>query len=168
MAYEIRDTFDCDVETFWRVFFDASYSESLYRGHLKFDVFEIVSMEKDSSGNITRRTKQAPHVEVPAVAKKVIGDSTGFTEEGRFDAKTQRWTFKVIPATAADKVQTTGEMWCEPRGAGKIERVTRIDTKVKIFGIGSVVEGFIEKTTRALYAQGAEFTRGWIRDKKTP
>lgn len=166
MSYEIRDSFDCDATTFWRVFFDAAYSEALYRGHLKFDVFEVVSLEKDADGNISRRTRQAPRVEIPAVAKKAIGDSTGFTEEGRFDAKSQRWTFTVIPATAADKVKTTGEMWCEPRGEGRIERVTRIDTKVKIFGIGGVVESFIEKTTRTLYGQAAEFTRGWIRDHK--
>lgn len=166
MSYEIRDSFDCDAATFWRVFFDATYSETLYRGHLKFDVFEIVSQEKDDNGNIRRRTRQSPRVEIPAVAKKVIGDSAGFTEDGRFDAKTQRWTFTVTPATAADKVQTTGEMWCEARGEGRIERITRIDTKVKIFGIGSVVEGFIEKTTRALYSQAAEFTRAWIRDHK--
>jgi hypothetical protein len=166
MSYEIRDSFDCDAATFWRVFFDNEYSKALYIGHLKFDVFDIVSTEKDSEGNIKRRTKQAPHVEIPAVAKKVIGDSTGFTEDGRFDAKTQRWTFTVTPATAADKVQTTGEMWCESRGEGRIERITRIDTKVKIFGIGGVVEGFIEKTTRTLYSQAAEFTRGWIRDHR--
>lgn len=166
MTYEIRDSFDCDVATFWRIFFDSEYSEKLYRGHLKFDVFEIVSLEKDSAGNIKRRTRQAPRVEIPAVAKKVIGDSAGFTEDGRFDAAKQRWTFTVTPATAADKVQTTGEMWCESRGDGRIERITRIDTKVKIFGIGGVVETFIEKTTRTLYGQAAEFTRNWIRDHK--
>lgn len=166
MSYEIRDSFDCDAATFWRIFFDGEYSKALYVGHLKFDVFDIVSLEKDSEGNVKRRTKQAPHVEIPAVAKKVIGDSTGFTEDGRFDVKTQRWTFTVTPATAADKVQTKGEMWCESRGEGRIERITRIDTKVKIFGIGGVVEAFIEKTTRTLYGQAAEFTRAWIRDHK--
>jgi hypothetical protein len=164
MSYEIRDSFDCDTATFWRVFFDAEYSKALYVGHLKFDVFEIVSIETDAAGNVKRRTRQSPRVEIPAVAKKVIGDSASFTEDGRFDAARQRWTFTVTPATAADKVQTTGEMWCESRGEGKIERVTRIDTKVKIFGIGGVVESFIEKTTRALYTQAAGFTRSWIRE----
>ena len=105
MSYEIRDSFDCDAATFWRIFFDSEYSKALYVGHLKFDVFDIVSLEKDSEGNVKRRTKQAPHVEIPAVAKKVIGDSTGFTEDGRFDVKTQRWTFKVTPLRGATEVR---------------------------------------------------------------
>jgi hypothetical protein len=40
-----------------------------------------------------------------------------------------------------------------------------VDNTVKVFGLGTLLEGFIEQQTRDLYARAADFTNRWIRDK---
>jgi hypothetical protein len=64
-----------------------------------------------------------------------------------------------------DKIKTRVTMWIEPKGDKVIDRVVEVDNTVKIFGVGSVLEAFIEKQTRANYDAAAEFTQRWIAEK---
>ena len=42
-----------------------------------------------------------------------LGDRLAYTEEGSFDKKAKRYSFKVTPSTMADKTKISGELWCE-------------------------------------------------------
>jgi hypothetical protein len=46
-----------------------------------------------------------------------------------------------------------------------MERVVDFEIKVSIFGVGGVIEGFIEKTVRESYDRGAAFTNTFLREK---
>jgi len=166
MKYTIRHTFNVDGETFWgRLFFDPAYNEALFRDHLGFSHYEVLELDKRPDGSVRRRVESAPKVEIPAMIKKVIGDSTRYVEDGRFDAKTQHFTVDVQPKVGADRFITRIIMWVEPRGDKKIERVVEVDSTVKVFGVGKVIELFIEQQMRANYDSSAEFTNKWIADK---
>jgi hypothetical protein len=71
----------------------------------------------------------------------------------------------VIPHVASSKIQTDGELWVEERGEKKVERIVRVDNRVKVFGVGRLVEELIEKQTRDNYDKAATFTNQWIREK---
>lgn len=165
MRYSIRHSFDTDPETFWRVFFDPEYNRALFQEHLKFKLYHVLEFDRRPDGSILRRVECAPPVEIPAVARKVFGDATSYVEEGRFDPKTQRFKVSVVPKVGADRIQTHAEMHLQGRGDKRIERIADIDSTVKVFGIGKVIEAFIEGETRKTYDASAEFTRKWIAEK---
>jgi hypothetical protein len=166
MRYTIRHTFNTDADTFWsKLFFDPAYNETLFKQHLKFNVYKVLELTHDPDGSVHRRVECAPPVEVPAVVKKVIGDSTSYVEDGRFDPKTKRFTVEATPKVGADRIQTKIAMWVEPRGDKKVERVVDVESNVKVFGVGKVIEGIIETQTRASYDSAAAFTNQWIAEK---
>ena len=70
-----------------------------------------------------------------------------------------------ITPKLADKIHIGGAFWLEPRGERKVERVCTIDIDVKIFGVGKVVEAFVEKSTRESYDRAATFTNKYIAEK---
>lgn len=166
MRYTIKHTLNTDVDTFWdKIFFDPEYNEALFKKRLKFKAYDVLALEKRPDGSVRRHIDCAPAMEIPAIARKFFGDTVGYTEDGVLDPKTRKFVTEVKPKMGADKVQMRVSLWVEPRGDKKIERIVEIDSNVKIFGIGKVVEGLIEKQTRDSYDIAATFTNQWIAEK---
>jgi Protein of unknown function (DUF2505) len=168
VRYTIKHTIETDLDTFWnRLFFDADFNRALFEG-LGFTSYQVLEDSRDADGTVRRRIECTPKIELPAPARKIFGDSAGYTEIGRFDPAQRKYFVQVEPKAkvAADKINTTSEIWAEPRGDKRCERVVQVDTTVKVFGLGTLIEGFIEQQTRDQYAKAAEFTNQWIRDKQ--
>jgi hypothetical protein len=166
VRYTIRHTFNIDADTFWnKLFFDPAYNQALFEGHLKFNVYRVLKLEHGGDGSVHRRVESAPPIEVPAVVKKIVGENTSYIEDGRFDPKTQRFRIEVMPKVGADKIKTVLTLSVEPRGPKKIERIAEIDTTVNVFGVGKVIELFVEKQMRATYDAASDFTQQWIAQK---
>jgi hypothetical protein len=166
MHFTIKHLLETDADTFWnKIFFDEAFNRALCVDHLKFRVFKTLDLKREPNGVITRRVENSPPAEIPKVVAKVLGNTVNYVEEGRFDPAVQKWAFSVIPAVAANKIRSVGELWVDARGEKRIERIIEVDLEVKIFGIGSIVEQLIEKQSRAMYDQAASFTNQWIRDK---
>ena len=163
--FTLRDTFHTDETTYWeKIFFNPAYNEQLYLKELHFLAYSLVDKKDDADGSFTKRTNISPPMDAPAVVKKVIGDSISYIEEGRFDAKTRRWSYKMLPSKMADKFTSKGELWVEKKGDKIIERVCTVEIAASVFGVGGVIEGFIEKQTRDSYKVVATFTEKFIRD----
>jgi hypothetical protein len=166
VRYVIKHTFNTDETTFWgKIFFDPAYNEALFQRHLKFNVYRVLELDKQPDGSVHRRVECAPPVEVPSAAKKILGETTSYVEDGRFDPKNRRFSVEVIPKMGGDKIKTQVRMWVEPRGDKKIDRIVEVDNEVKVFGVGKILEAFIEKQTRSSYDQAAVFTNQWIAEK---
>ena len=103
---------------------------------------------------------------MPAPVKKVLGgDTLAYTEEGTFDKKTKRYTFKVIPSMLPDKTKVSGELWVEKLGDKKIARFTKISVEVKVFAIGGKIEDSILSDLKTSYDKGTAFTNEYIKEK---
>jgi len=166
VRYTIRHIFNTSEDTFWdKVFFDTEYNETLFRKHLGFQQYQLLALDTRPDGSVERKVLGVPNVEIPAAARKFLGDTAGYTELGRFDPKTKRFTADVIPKVGADTIKTKVTMWVEPRGERRIARLCEVDNTVKVFGLGKMLEGFIEKQTRASYDAAAEFTNRWLAEK---
>jgi uncharacterized protein DUF2505 len=166
VRYTIKHTFNTDVDTFWtKVFFDLEYNKALFEDHLGFKGYNVLQMERDPDGSVHRRVECAPAIELPAVARKAIGNSTSYVEDGRFDAKSKRFTVEVTPKLGAEKIKTRLTLWAEARGDKRIERIVEVDNSVNLFGVGKILEVFIEKQMRATYDEAASFTNRWIAEK---
>jgi hypothetical protein len=169
MRYTIKHTIETDVDTFWnKLFFDTEFNRACIVDFLGFTTYEVLEDSRDPDGTIRRRVECAPKIELPGPARKVFGDSVAYTEIGRFDPAQRKYFVRVEPKAkvAMDKIKTTSEIWAEPRGDKRCERIVQVETTVKVFGLGTLIEGFVEQQTRDQYAKAAEFTNQWIRDKQ--
>ncbi len=161
----LRHEIDTDEDTYWsKIVFDAPFNEKMYMGGLKFPMWKLLD-SKDEEAKLWRRVQVDPPVgDVPAAVKKVIGDRLSYVEEGTFDKKTKRYSFKVTPSTMAEKTKVAGEMWVEKVSDKKIIRFTRISVDVKIFVVGGLVEDRIMGDLRSSYDKGTTFTNEFIKE----
>lgn len=166
MRYTIKHTIETDVDTYMgKLFFDAEYNRSMFVDYLGFTTYRLVEDRTDPDGTRHRRLECAPKVELPAAARKIFGDSIGYTEIGRYDPKTRHYHVQVQPNVAGDKVKTSTEVWAEALDDKRCERIVTVDSSVKVFGLGTLIEGIVEQQTRDMYAKAAEFTNRWIQEK---
>ncbi len=167
MKFRCANIFDCDAHTFWtKLFFDREYNEGLYMNALGFRSFEILEITGEPGGDRTRKILTEPKTETPAVVQKLIGGGITYTETGRLDAKTGKFDYEIVTSKLSDKVKIAGQLWVEPRGDDKVERICDVELHVNIFGVGGAIEKFIAETTRASYEKTAVYTNEFIAKKK--
>ncbi len=161
----LRHEIDTDEDTFWsKIVFNEEFNKKLYEGALKFPGWKLVDSKEDDA-KIVRRVQVDPPVgDLPGPVKKVIGDRLAYTEEGTFDKKTKRYSFKVTPSTMADKTKVSGELWVEKIGDKKIRRMCRISVEVKVFMVGGIVEDRIMQDLRSSYDNSTAYTNQYIED----
>jgi Protein of unknown function (DUF2505) len=166
VRYTIKHTIETDVDSFWgKLFFDVEYNRALFSDFLGFTTYRVLEDRTEPNGERHRQVECVPKIELPAAMRKIFGNSVGYVEMGRFDPATRKYFVNGVPKVAADKVKTSSEIWAEPLGDKRCERIVTIDNTVKVFGLGTLIEGFIEQQTRDLYARAADFTNRWIREK---
>ena len=160
---EMHHEVNTDEDTYWeKCVFDEAFNKELYEGALKFPGWTLLESKRDDA-TISRKVRVEPRVgDVPGPVKKVLGDRLSYVEEGTFDRKTKKYTFKVTPSTLAEKSKIRGEMWCEKKGDKKIVRHTRMSVEVKVMMVGGMVEQRILSDLRASYDEGTSFTNDYI------
>jgi hypothetical protein len=162
----LRHEFDCDEDTYWeKVTFDPEFNRRLYLEVLKFPSYELVEQKEDDAKRTRRVRIDPPLGNLPGPVKKAIGDKFSYVEEGTFDKKTKRYSFKVTPSTMADKTKNFGELYVEKLGDRKIVRIAKITVEVKVFMIGGMVEEKISSDLRHSYEEAARFTRTFLKEK---
>lgn len=161
----LRHEIATDEDTYWsKIVFDAPFNEKMYMGGLEFPQWKLLDAKEDDA-KLWRRVQVDPPVgDVPAAVKKVIGDRLSYVEEGTFDKKTKRYSFKVTPSTMAEKTKVSGEMWVEKLADKKIVRFTRMSVEVKVFMVGGLVEDRILSDLRSSYDKGTTFTNAFIEE----
>ncbi len=143
----------------------APIQRGLYLEGLGFKNYEPIELKEEADGSKRRRFRAEPKSDAPAVVKKLVGDSLTYTETGSFDPKTKVWTYKVETSKMGDKIKIGGRYWLEPKGDKKVDRVCEVEISVDIFGVGGVVEGFIEGQTRESYEKATSYTNQFLRKK---
>ncbi len=165
----IQHIYDCDEDSFWSdIVFDREYNRQLYIEHLKFKQWEVVSFE-ESDSQITREVVVRPVTgEMPKALAKVVGDNLGFREEGVFDKKSKRYTFRIIPNRLADKLTIEGEIYVQARGDERCERFVELTVKASVFGVGSMLEKRIIADTQESYDKGFAFACRYLAARTKP
>jgi hypothetical protein len=153
---------DCDVDRFWKVFFDQDVTARLYREELEFPSWAIVE-EKETDREIIRTVKATPKSDMPAAVVKLVGSGFFYVEDGRFDkaSKTFRWTIK--PSALESKLRQEGNVRAEAAGPNKTRRIVEIVVEAKVFGIGGMIESSVEKGLRGGWNKSARFINDWLK-----
>ncbi len=148
----IQQRFDCDEETFWRVlFFAEDFNRKLFLEHLKFDGWELTQYDETDAAIEREITVKPVTGPLPGPIKKLVGDNLGYRERGRYDKKTGRYRFTIVPNILPEKVDISGEIHLEVPEEGKVDRILELDVDCKVFGIGKLVEKRIIEDTKKSY-----------------
>jgi hypothetical protein len=137
----------------------------MYAKALGFPKYEILEF-RDEESQIVRRITATPKMDIPGPVAKALGSSFSYIEEGIFDKKSKTFRWKSIPSSLKDKMRNEGTTRAEAAGEGRCTRVSEFDFEVKVFGLGGLMEGALEKNVRALLKRGADFTNEWLKEKK--
>lgn len=159
----IQHDFDCDQDSFWRLFFDPEFNREQYVGRLRFsrrDQLEFV----ESETTVTQRVLFTPPLDgLPSALKAVIGDSISYEEFGELDRATRVYTLQVKPGKMADKIDIRGTIRTSALPDGRTRRVLQVTVKANIFMVGGMLEEKILTDLKKSYAENAAFAAEWLK-----
>lgn len=153
----MRHDLPCSPDRFWQAFFDPAVVDRMYREALGSTLVEIREQNGDLERGLTRVLYDEQPVDAPGPVKKLIGSSTGNLERGTWGPTAGVWTFQLEPSKLADKITIHGTIQSEPTDGGGV-RVFDLEATVKIFGVGKLLESFIQSQTR----QAQDATAAWL------
>jgi hypothetical protein len=162
LGYTVRHTIETDVDSFWKLFLDQNVALAMWQDLGSPGSYEVVEEQVSDVG--TRwRIDYTAQVELPSFAKKFVGDGS-YSEFGDYDSVRKQYSARCVPKQNADKFGTTFEISTRPLGDGtRCERVTVVENTVKVYGVGGLIEKFLERTQRDAHNRAADFLNRWIR-----
>jgi len=161
IVLDVEHSFPCDVDTFWRNFFDDELNRAIFINALAFPQY-FVSDNNDNGEAIQRRIEVTPRVNV-ALARGLVAEQPKYVEIGIFDRKTKIYRFQTAPADGSNRLSTQGHIVTAPEGGQGCRRVVQLTIKSPLFGLGPLIERIaaraasesleaVAQTARQLYA----------------
>lgn len=156
----IRGISQADYE---KLYFDEDFNVAMCKA---VNLDRSLIKRDDDGKHLTRHVKVSPRDrEVPGPVAKIVGTTkVEYVEQLDYDWGRYRGTWRSISSIMTDKVESSGTLRFEAAGDG-VKRIVDGDVKVKIFGVGGVIERFIIADVEKSYEQAAEFTRRWLAEK---
>ena len=154
----IRQLLDCSKPDFWdRIFRSEEFNRYLYEG-LGFE-YELHDWNPETG---YRKAKVWPAHQMPRALAKVLGERFSYVEEGTFDPVAERYEFRVIPSTLADRIRAHGTVTVAPVSDSQCERRVTLQIGADVVGLGRLVEAYLLATTREQYAKNAALVNDYL------
>jgi hypothetical protein len=148
----------CPPADFWALYFDPDFVIRLHLEGLGSTSAEVIAQKGDLATGITRTLRYGQKPNAPGPVRRIFGEEITTTEVSTFDPAASTTTFTLTPGTMADKTQLTGSIAMTGDGQGSTETFA-LEARVKIFGVGPVVERFIEHQAREIQEKSVAFMR---------
>jgi hypothetical protein len=162
---EYRWPFPVTAETYWReLCLSLEFQRRLYCEALGFIRMEVLEHEGSYESGMRRRLRFEKPLEMPFAIRKLIGDNVIIEEVSQFDPREQVWSMQMIPAVIGDRVEIRGAVRLDENAAG-VEQISKNSVSCKMFGVGSIIEHFVAKSTVEGNTDKANFTRKYIAEK---
>jgi hypothetical protein len=148
----------CPPADFWALYFDPDFVIRLHLDGLGSTSAEVLAQDGDLASGLTRTLRYGQKPNAPGPVRKIFGEEIITTEVSTFDPATSTTTFTLTPGTMADKTDLSGSIAL----VGDGERCTEtfaLEARVKIFGVGPIVERFVEHQAREIQEKSVAFMR---------
>jgi hypothetical protein len=159
--FTVTHEINCDVDTFWKAFFDQEFNSKLYLEGLGFPEYKTLS-QNETEAQITRKVHGQPKMNLPGPVGKLLGSNFSYTEEGSFDKASKVWKWKLTPSTLAEKMRQDGSVRVEAIGDNKVRRIADLFIECKVFGLGGLIESTAEKQLRDGWDTSAVFMNKYL------
>ena len=160
MKFAIADTFQgISLTAYEALYFAEDFNVALC---LELSLERSLVEFSFKDGMLRRVTQVVPSRDIPGpVAALMGGGRLEYTEHVEYRAGSMRGTWKTVPSLMRDKVDSHGTFQFAAEGDAVVRRIEG-EVKVKVFGIGGVVERFVVADVERSYADASTFTRGWL------
>lgn len=161
-----RQHFDVSLDTYWKeLCLSLTYQERLYAEALGCNAMQVLLNEGDLSTGVKRRLRFTKPIDAPAAITKLFGSFVTIEEHSSFDPREQVWNYRMVPSLFGDRIDIRGRTRAVPSGTG-VEQQSQNTVSAKLFGLGSIIEHFVARSTEEGHADKAAFTRRYIDEKK--
>jgi hypothetical protein len=162
MRFSVEHTYPIAAERFFtEMFFDADYNQTLYLKGLGFAAFTVEREDRDADGRVQHRTAAVrPRLNMPKPVEKLLGTAFTYREVGAL--MDGAWHSEIIPSRLADKLALKTIMRVQPVGEDTCLRIAEFDIQVRLFGVGKIMERFIERTLRESYQKATRHSVAWL------
>jgi hypothetical protein len=155
----VRHSFPCSVEMYWKMYWDERYDAMLQQGS---DVVRDLLEERTEAGVQVRRLRFTPKRELPMAVAKLIGSKKLIYEvENRFNPNRQRLDWKVLPTILPGRLVAVGAVTTAALPTGCELRVDG-DVSVKVRFLGGKIETEIAKMFTSGYQRNADIGKAWL------
>lgn len=159
-TFHIEHELPTSVDHFWdALFLNDDFNRALYLGRLGFKRYEVQQKELTDSGDVQLTLLTEPKVSLPSSLKNLAGESFYYIETGTLHRAEGCYRFRIDAPKFKDKLQLSGELRIEALSPETVARKFTMHCKVNIFGLGKVIEGFVEKSTRESHDAAVAYTR---------
>jgi hypothetical protein len=158
MKLSLSYDWDCSPDAFWALYFDPDFVIRLHLEGLGSLSAEVISQEGDLTSGLVRTLRYSQRPNMPGPVRKIFGEEIVSTEVSTFTPANSTTTFTLAPGTMADKTKLSGSIALSASGDGSTEKFD-LDARVKIFGVGPIVERFIEHQGREIQEKSVAFMR---------
>jgi hypothetical protein len=160
-----RQRFPVCAETYWKeLCLSLEYQERVYREALGCTKMYVVEHEGGYETGMRRRLRFDKPIDAPLAIRKLVGDTVAIEEISQFDAREKRWTYQMIPAVIGERIEIRGTVRLDETEAG-VEQLSKNTVACRIFGLGSIIEHFVAKSSVEGNADKAAFTQRYIAEK---
>ena len=144
--------------------FDEEANQYVIEKHPEIIDLKVLE-RKESSGKIHGKLEYTMDVPMPGPVKKVLGsEKNGFIVELTIDTRDDSGIMKVIPNVLPDKIKVEGRTYFEKSGDHWLQYLEG-DLNVKIFGVGKVVEKFIQGKFRTSFGEESRLRNEFMHKK---
>ena len=163
MRLSLTYGWDCTPAQFWALYFDSDFTVRMHLEALGSTSAEVVNLDGDLSTGLVRTLRYGQKPNMPGPVRKIFGEEVVTTEVSTFDPAASTSTFTMAPGTMAEKTQIDGAIALSVEDGATVETFS-LDARVKIFGVGPIVERFIEHQAREAQDKAVEFMRAQLGD----
>jgi hypothetical protein len=157
----VAHEYECDVDTFWNVFFDEEFTRALFTDGLRFPKYELLELRR-ADHEIVRRIAATPRLNAPEPVVRALGPKLSYVEEGIFDARSKIYRWTSTPTILKDMFRFEGEMRVDPLERGRCKRVAEFHFQEHTLGIGGLIVTGLEKGLRSEWDRATSFTNAWL------
>lgn len=162
LEFTLNHPLMCSVDRFWDMYLDSGFTREMLTG-LGFARVDVGEPRAVLGRNEKARTMRAvPKLELPTVVARAVGEAFAYVEDGMFDERSRRWTYKSHLSVLSDQFRVGGRIWVEPTKSGRCRRISEVWIEAKIFGIGGLIERAAESNVRDGFRRSALWINRWV------
>ncbi|MCA9683970.1 MAG: DUF2505 family protein [Myxococcales bacterium] len=154
---------DCPPERFWALYFDDDFNRDTFLYGLRWSEPTIVEFSEDER-EILRVITAQPRLELGPKVSKMISETLGYREQGRFDKREGKFRFRNRTNIFGDRMELRGEMWAEPLGDDRMRWRSRLKIECSIFGVGGIIERVAEYNALASWPMCSNYWNRWLKE----
>jgi hypothetical protein len=154
---------DCSPERFWQLYFDEDFNRDTFVHGLGWEA-PTITEQREGEREIVRNVSAHPSLDIPGRVARLIGETLGYQEFGRFDRDAGEFHFRQRTNVFGDRMWIRGRMWAEAVGEDRMLWRTKLSIECTIRGVGGLIERTVEQNVDKSWPKCSNYWNRWLRE----